>query len=150
MNPSMSENRRPTSVTLLALFVLGLALWNGLRLVQAIVFWSILKEYQAGPGPLYAAISGGVWLLAGLFIVWGLWRAKAWARFAALGGAAGYGSWYWFDRLVLQEPHSNWPFALVSTVIFISVFGVLFRHRTIHFFQSRHNDKRITPNEKNK
>lgn len=157
----MSENRRPISVTLLALFVLGLALWNGLRLVQAIVFWSILKEYQAEPGPLYAAISGGFWLLVGLSIVWGLWQGKAWAWFAALGSAAGYASWYWFDRLVLQEPHSNWPFALVSTVIFISFFSVLFFRGTIrffyhkspsafHFFQSWHNSTRITPNEKNK
>ncbi len=161
MNPSMSENRRPTSVTLLALFVLGLALWNGLRLAQVIIFWSILQEYQAEPGPLYAAISGGFWLLVGLPIVWGLWRGKAWARLAALGGAAVYGSWYWFDRLVLQEPHANWPFALVSTVIFISSFSVLFRRGASHFFhqkspatfqffQSWHNNTRITPNEKNK
>jgi hypothetical protein len=157
----MSENRRPTSVTLLALFVLGLAFWNGLRLVQAIIFWSILVEYQAAPGPLYAAIGGGVWLLAGLSIVWGMWQGKVWAWFAALGGLAGYVLWYWFDRLVLQEPHSNWPFALVSTFISILFFSVLFRGNAIHFFsqespsvfhffQSRHNGKRITPNEKNK
>jgi hypothetical protein len=130
----MSEHRRPTSVTLLSLFILGLSLWNGLRLVQAIAFWSILEEYQASPGPLYIAISGGTWLLTGLFIVWGLWRGKVWAWIAALGSMLSYGTWYWFDRLVLQEPHSNWPVALVFTVIFISFFSVLLRHRTIAFF----------------
>lgn len=157
---SMPENRRPTGVTLLALFILGMALWNGLRLVQAIVFWSIMKEYQAEPGPLYTSISGGVWLLAGLSIVWGLWKEKGWARFAALGSAAVYGFWYWFNRLVMQEPHSNWPFALMSTLISISFFSVLFRRSAIHFFdqktpfvfsffKSRYNDSRKTPNKKN-
>jgi hypothetical protein len=118
----MHKNRRPTGVTLLALFVLGLALWNGLRLEKAIVFWSILKEYQTKPGPLYAAISGGIWLLTGLSIVWGLWQGKNWAWFSALIGAGGYGSWYWFDRLVLQEPHSNWSFALAFTILLAGFF----------------------------
>jgi hypothetical protein len=157
----MSENRRPIVVTLLALFVLGLALWNGLRLIQSLVFWSILKEYQASPGPLYTAISGGVWLLAGLSTTWGLWQGKVWAWFTALGGVLGYASWYWSDRLVFQTPHSNWPFALAFTVISIAFFSVLFHRGAIHFFfqkspssflfsRCRHNNTRITSNKKNK
>jgi hypothetical protein len=156
----MSETRRPTSVTLIALFVLGLALWNGLRLVQAIVFWSILKEYKAEPGSLYAALIGGVWFLAGLSIVWGLWQGKAWAWFAALGGAPGYASWYWFDKLVFQEQHSNWAFSLVSTVISMSFFSILFHRSAIHFFhqnsrfrfcyfKTRHDRMRITTKKEN-
>jgi hypothetical protein len=156
----MSKIRRPPSITLLALFILGLSLWNGLRLVQAIAFWSILKEYQATPGPLYTATSGGFWFLVGLFIVWGLWQGKAWAWSSALGGTLGYGFWYWFDRLVFQEPHSNWHFALASTVILILFFIVLFSHSVIIFFfqrspsalrpfQFRHNNKKIKPPNEN-
>ncbi len=136
--PKSETNHRPIRVTLLALLSLAIAIWNGLRLEQALVFWSILKEYQAEPGPLYTAICGGFWLLAGLFIVWGLWWGKAWAWFAALGGAAGYGSWYWFGRLVLQKPHSNWPFALVTTVIFLFIILlILFSSRDRKFFSKR-------------
>ncbi len=130
----MPENRRPTSVTLLALFSLALALWNGLRLVQAISFWNIIIEYEGKPGPLYLAISGGLWFIAGLSIAWGLWQRKTWAWFAAVFGFGGYGSWYWFDRLFLQEPHSNWPFALASTVFFLSCLGMMLRRSVILFF----------------
>jgi len=157
----MSEDRRPTSVTMLAVIVLGLALWNGLRLMQAISFWSIIKEYHGDPGPLYVAICGGFWFLAGLSITWGLWHRKTWAWFGALGGVICYGFWYWFDRLVFQKPHSNWPFALASTIFFISCFSIMIRRGVIqfffqkspsitHLFQFRVKGKRITLNKKNK
>jgi hypothetical protein len=135
----MSENRRPTGVTLLVLFVLGVALWNGLRLLQTIVFWSILKEYLAKPGPLYAAISGGVWFLGGLSIAWGLWQGKNWACFAALGGVASYGSWYWVDRLVLQTPHANWLFSLAITILLegCSAFLLLSPKTRVYFLRKR-------------
>jgi len=133
----LESNHRPTSVTLLVLLTLAIAIWNGLRLVQSIVFWSILKEYHADPGPLYGTLIGGGWFLVGLPIAWGLWHGKAWAWFSALVGAVGYGSWYWFDRLVLQEPHSNWPFALVLTIISLSFLCVLFRRSPILFFYQK-------------
>ena len=130
-------NPRPTRVTLLAWLAFAIALWNGIRLVQAIIFRSVLKEYQAAPGPLYAAVSGGFWLLTGLAIAWGLWRGKSWAWFATLGGAAGYGSWYWFDRLILQKPHSNGPFALVTTVVILFVILlILFSPRARKYFSN--------------
>jgi UDP-N-acetylmuramyl pentapeptide phosphotransferase/UDP-N-acetylglucosamine-1-phosphate transferase len=160
-NSNMSEDRRPTSVTILAVFVLGLALWNGLRLIQAIGFWSIIKEYHSEPGPLYIAICGGSWFLVGLLITWGLWQRRTWAWFCAIGGTIGYGFWYWFDRLVFQKPHSNWPFALVSTIVFLLWASIMIRRDVIqfffqkspsitHLFQSRFKSTKIAPNEKNK
>jgi hypothetical protein len=130
----MSDNRRPTSITILSIFILGLAIWNSLRMVQAIVFWSILTEFQSSPNPLYLAISGGIWFLAGFSIFIGLRKGKAWAWYTALAGAAGYTCWYWLDRLVIQEPHSNWPLALVLNVLFISLFGILFRRNVVRYY----------------
>jgi hypothetical protein len=113
--------RRPFAATLLAMLVLFLAAWNGLRLAGAIASWRILAEY--GARPPYLAASGGFWLLAGLSLAWGLWRGKAWARGAALLTTALYTAWYWFDRLAFQPvPHANWPFAL--TVNFFILFFV--------------------------
>jgi len=157
----LESNHRPTSVTLLVLLTLAIAIWNGLRLVQSIVFWSILKEHHADPGPLYGTIFGGCWFLAGLSIAWGLWHGKTWAWFSALVGAVGYGSWYWFDRLAFQEPHSNWPFALVLTIISLSFLSVLFRRGPILFFYQKSpssflffrsllTSKRTASNNKNK
>jgi hypothetical protein len=126
--------KRPLRVTLLAVYVFLVACWNGLRLGSAIFYWKTLAEY--GSHPLYIAISGGVWFIAGLLLAWGLWRGKAWAWIAATGSAAGYGCWYWLDRLVLQKPHANWPFALIFTIVsLLFILLILFSRNTRRFFQ---------------
>jgi hypothetical protein len=70
--PNSETNFRPIRVTLLALLMLVIALWNGLRLGQAIFFWKTLQEY--GASPWYIVISGGFWLLGGLALAWGARR----------------------------------------------------------------------------
>ena len=126
-----------------ALSILGAALWNGLRLSQAFFYWSILKEYHAEPGPGFAAITGGFWLVTGLIIFWGLWQLKSWARFGAIGVSLAYGSWYWLDRLILQKPHSNWPFSLGITILFllISVY-ILYSPRVKKCYQRDTHDRK--------
>jgi hypothetical protein len=127
--------RRPRRVTLLALAALLLSAWNGLRLGEAIAFRQVLHEYGAQPGPVFLAVSGGVWLAAGLVVAAGLWRGKAWGWYAAAGAAAGYPVWVWFERLVLQQPHANWPFALGVTLACLApVIIILFSGKTISFF----------------
>jgi hypothetical protein len=136
--------RRPRRVTLLALAALLLSAWNGLRLGEAIVFWKTLREYGAQPGPVFLSVSGGVWLLAGLMIVFGLWRGKAWGWYAAAGAAAGYPVGVWFERLVLQQPHANWPFALGVTLACLApVIFILLSRKTISFFnvQRKSNER---------
>jgi hypothetical protein len=124
---------RPFSVTILALFVFCLALWNGLRLGDALYFWKTLAVYNANP--LYLSISGGVWLILGLFLAWNLWSGKIIGPVAGLLGALGYTAWYWFDRLFLQEPHSNWSFALIANfVLLLMILLILFSPRSKRFF----------------
>ena len=135
MMQRVEKKKRPFGVTFLAIYVFCLAAWNALRLGQSIFFWKTLANY--GAHPVYIAVSGGVWLIAGLVLAWGLWLGKPWAWAASLGGAAGYGCWYWFDRLVLQKPQSsNWPLALAVTVaILLFVLLPLFSRSTRRFFQ---------------
>jgi hypothetical protein len=128
--------RRPQRVTFLACAAFLVAAWNGLRLGEAIIFWHTLRGYGARPDPLYTAVSGGIWLIAGLILTGGLWRGRAWAWYAALGSAAGYPVWVWFDRLALQQPHANWPFALGVTLACLSIFFILlFTRKTLSFFE---------------
>ena len=125
---------RSTGITILAIFVFLLAAWNGLRLGETIFFWKTLKTY--GAHPLYIAISGGVWFIAGLLLFWGLWFGKPWGWASALGGTVGYFAWYWFDRLVLEQPRVNWPFVLVADIVFLLfIFAILFSRRTRLFFK---------------
>lgn len=128
--------RRPHRVTFLAVIALLLAAWNGIRLGEAITFWQTLREYGARPGPLYILISSGVWVVAGLILTGGIWLGKTWAWYAAIGSAACYPAWIWFDRLVFQQPHANLPFALgVTLASLCMVLAILFTRKSISFFQ---------------
>jgi len=129
------KTRRPTSIRILSLIILGLILWNGFRLTQAIYFSPILNEYRAQPGSLYLAISGGFWFIFGLFIAWGLWWKKTWAWYTSIFSIIGYSIWYWLDRLVLQKPHSNLPFALILTFVFtVLCYGMLLNRKSMRFY----------------
>ena len=128
------KNKRPIRVNFLVIFVLWLAVCNGLRLGETIFFWKTLEYYSAHP--LYIAISGAVWLITGLLLVWGLWLGKAWGWAAMLGGSAGYTAWYWLDRLVVQIPHANWRFVLIGNIVFLLlIFTILFSRQTRRFFK---------------
>ena len=113
--------KRPFSVTILLWLVLSLTAWSGLRLYSAIAWWSPLLEFASPPSPWYIAISGGVWLVASIILLWGMWQAKAWIRYALLGCGAGYTVWYWCDRILLQTSNTNWPFALFVTVTLLII-----------------------------
>jgi hypothetical protein len=119
--------------------------WNGIRLGETIFFWKTLGQY--GAHPLYIAINGAVWLIAGLLLLWGLWLGKAWGWAAVLGGTVGYTTWYWYDRLVVQKPHANWPFVLIGNIIFLLlIFTILFSSKTRRFFKKdAYEQKSKTP-----
>ena len=126
--------KRPLRILVLAIFVVLFSIWNGLRLGETIFFWQTLGTY--GAHPLYIAISGGVWMITGLLLVRGLWLGKAWGWAAALVGTVGYTTWYWFDRLVLQKPHANWPFIMIIDFVFLLIIQlILLSSKTRRFFQ---------------
>jgi len=128
------RSKRPIRVYFLAIFILWLAAWNGLRLGETIFFWRTLETY--GAHPLYIAISGGIWVVSGLLIDWGFFLGKAWGWAATLAGTLVYPAWYWFDRLVLQEPHANWPFVLVVNIVLILIiYSILLSRKTRLFFK---------------
>jgi len=119
-----SRYKRPFSVTILLWLVLSLTAWNGLRLYSAVQWWSALLEFASPPGPWYIAISAGAWLGTSILLLWGMWQAKPWIRYALLGAGAGFTVWYWCDRLFFQAPRANWPFALGATVALLVVTAV--------------------------
>jgi hypothetical protein len=128
------KSSRPKRVTFLAILALIIAIFNGIRIGETIFFWKILIEFDGQS--LYTLISGVVWLLSGLLLVWGLWTGKSWSWGAALGFFITYPAWYWLDRLLVQTPHTNWPFSLRLTVIFLClVLPILFSRRTRRYLR---------------
>lgn len=121
--------KRPWSVTLLALGVLIITATNLTRFVLSLRSWTFLAS-QSGVSPLYLAVSGLIWSVAGSILFWGLWRAKLWAPRLMQAEALTYALYYWLDLLFLKDhPVSgaaggiqvvlptNWQFSTIVTVL---------------------------------
>jgi hypothetical protein len=124
--------KRPWSVTLLVLGVLILTGLNLTRFGLSLIDWSFLAS-QPGVSPYYLAITGFIWTVAGSFLVWGLWRPKAWAPTLMQAEALTYVLYYWLDLLFLKDHTvsgaasilratipTNWLFSASITVIYLT------------------------------
>ena len=130
--------KRPFAVTTLLFMVLCLTVWNAIRLYAAVSDWDALAEFSPRPGPIYIAATASFWALSGLVLFNFLRRPGARApRLAAIYLLA-YTIWAWMDRLLLQQPHPNWPFALSLTLVFVIFFSLLLFDRTLrNYYQQR-------------
>jgi hypothetical protein len=139
-----AKSSRPLGVIVVGMIIIWFSLWNGLRMGMAIFFLNTLEKYHANPFYLFA--SGVLWMIMGLFLIWTLWQRKTWSRLATIEVAVGYTTWYWLDRLILREPHSNWPFSLTTNFILLSlIFFSLFTRKTRQYFTRKHERKSENP-----
>jgi hypothetical protein len=113
------KSNPPFHVTPLLWTVLSLTGWNFFRVWTAIAWSGILAEFTPQPGPLYIGISGAIWSVVGLVLVWAILWAKKWTPRLLVGSAAAYTLWYWIDRLVLQTQRDNWPFTLAVNLLIL-------------------------------
>ena len=121
-------SKPPFRVTLLLCLVLILTAWNAVRLWTAIAWQNVLNEFSTQPVSSITAVSGAIWMVIGIILLWSIWQKKAWAANLLFGATAGYTVWYWSERLIWQNPHPNWPFAVIVNLILI-VF-ILFTRKT--------------------
>ncbi len=82
---------------LLALGLLAASLTGWLRLQFVINAWDFLNQTGVMPGPLYQAIMGGAWGLAGLVCAAGLLLRQRWAPPVTRITVVGLTAWYWLD-----------------------------------------------------
>ncbi len=119
MEPNSTQ--RPLAVTILAVFVLFITSWNGIRAYSAIVNWQVLEEF--GANPVYLLLTGLFWVLAGLWLSQAFWEGRSYAIRAGLAAAGLYLCWYWSDRLIFQPAQApNLLFSMVVSVIFLAFF----------------------------
>jgi hypothetical protein len=135
---------RPASVTILALGVLSLALFNLLGLVQILSNWDFLKNLL----PFTPAVLGLFrlsWGVAGLVISWGLWTGRNWAPNATRLTGLIYAANIWLYRLFLYAPavkgSNNLFVAFVILSILILIFWALARKQAKQFFGVQHEHK---------
>lgn len=122
----INNEERPFRVTILAVFVLSITVWNVIRAWSAIANWTTLQEF--GAPAAYILVSGLVWGVAGAWLTYALWSAKGAAFSGGLIVAGLYAAWYWFDRLFIQpSPAPNLLFSLVVSGVLAAIFiGGLF------------------------
>ena len=136
-NPS----RFPFRITLLIWLVLITTAWNVVRLATAWSWRTTLQTYAPHPGVAYIAITGLIWTLLGLSVLWSIWRGARWTRPLLLIATIAYCVWIWADRLITQNPlHANWPFDLFVTVILLgfTAYVVLDPHNEAYFRKEKH------------
>ncbi len=133
-------SKLPIRATLTIWLVLLLTAWNALRVWTALSWQAVLIEYHAQPAPWVTAVTGGLWTALGLLIIWSIWQSKTWAGKILFGAAIGYTVWYWSERLIWQEAHPNWVFAVIlnlTLVVFI-IFTTKLLTREAHEQNSQH------------
>ena len=115
---------RPLNIKLLAFLAISLSLVNMVRVIASIKYWQTLVQYDARSGPGYSLTTGLIGAVAFFILFLGIWNHKPWAWRWTFYSAFIYSSWYWLDRLLLQYPRPNWPFALIVNTIMILVTAV--------------------------
>jgi hypothetical protein len=123
--------KRPFGVTLLLWLVLSLSAWGAIRLFAALRWWDVLYEFEARLSPLYLSITGAGWIVAGGVLLWSLFSAKSWARTAILISAFLFLTEYWIERIVFEAPRANFPFALIISILLLTItFASAFNRKT--------------------
>jgi hypothetical protein len=103
---TLQVKKRPWSVTLLAGIVLIITIINLIRFVLSLRYWTFLSSLSA-VSPVYLAITGLVWSMAGVAVVWGLWTAKPWGPRLMQAVGLSYALYYWLDLVFLKEHPIN-------------------------------------------
>jgi hypothetical protein len=125
----------PLRITLLLWLVLIIMAWNIVRLVTSIAWRDTLETYVPWPGPFYIGITGAIWALTGLVLLWGFIRGAVWSRIAILGTSFIYVVWFWMDRLFIQpQVRTNWPFDLLITIILLGFTTAVVLDRRNHIY----------------
>jgi len=116
---------RPFYIWVLAAILLLFALMNALRLRSALAAWDSLAAFGTQPGPLYIAVTGGIFTLAFLLaagVLLARWRSARWPVTLVV---LAYALWYWVDRILFNSDGrlENTPF-LACLTVFLLLFAL--------------------------
>ncbi len=120
--PPNAIQHRPFLLSLVSWTFIFIILMAWLRFFGAISNSSFITLLGMRPElPIYLMLSGFIWGLIGLPVVWGLWRRRPWTLKAVWVAAIFYALSYWLERIFLWEDAQNWPFVLAVTIIWLLI-----------------------------
>ena len=127
--------KRSFGVTLLLWLVLSLSVWGLVRLLAALRWWDVLNEFDARLSPLYLSITGAGWAAVGGILLWGIFSGKRWTRLAIPVSVFLWLTAYWIERIFFEAPRANLSFALIASILLLTVTLVsAFNRKTKEFF----------------
>lgn len=129
---------RPRSVTLLALWMLGLGAFHLLGAVSGIQRYTYLSGARLSLPPVYLILSSVVWGVVFLALAVGLGWLKNWGRVGTLVAFPLYLAQGWLDRLAFSRSdyaEVTIPWAVLWSLVSLAlVCGVLFRGKVQESF----------------
>lgn len=100
------------------------------RLVTAVNNWYWLDFAKLNPGPLYLAITGGLWGVTALAALLWMVPRRPGSRIVGLSAAVFFALTYWIDRLFISthpEGAGNTPFAIFLTIFLLAYVYLVLR-----------------------
>lgn len=138
--------KRSFGVTLLLWLVLSLSVWGLVRLLAALRWWDVLNEFDAHLSPLYLSITGAGWAAVGGILLWGIFSGKRWTRLAIPVSVFLWLMGYWIERIFFEAPRANLSFALIASILLLTVTLVSACNRKTREFFIR-SEEHEQPNE---
>lgn len=140
----IARRKRPFSVTLLTLLVLTITILHWIRFFMALSWWDFLETLPR-VSPLFLTLTGFIWGVAGLPLIWGLWLGLRWAPQATIMVSLLYSTYYWIDRIFVANfavDRGRWPFlAGMTLLLLVFVLLTLTRSDSRYFFQRVKREK---------
>lgn len=134
---------RPFLVTLVALLVLTITGIHLVRLIQTLSWWDFLSSLPR-ISPVYLALTGLFWTLAGLPIVIGLWSGRPGTPKATRMLALAYALYVWLDRILVSDTGRemvNLPFSIAVTAVFLFIVFWTFSRRNVKDYFGELNEQ---------
>ena len=127
--------KRPFGVTLLLWMVLSLLAWGAIRFSATLRGWDVLVEFRSAVSPWYLSITGAAWSVVGGVLLWSAFTGKKWTARAILTSISIWLIEYWIERVFYQQTRANLPFALVGSILILSITLIsTLHHSTQNFF----------------
>lgn len=135
-NHSGNKTTRPGRPFLVKLLVWAYGFWSllgWLRFFRTVIDRDLVLELLPNSIFVYLIITGLVWGLTALPVIWGLWRGEPWAGKLTWFVAVLFPAIYWFERQILWKDSTsqgNWLFMLILTGVWMGLVFWALRSKT--------------------
>jgi hypothetical protein len=135
---SERKTKRPRIITYLSILAFVFSIFHLIRFSQALIQRDILIDLPLSISPLYLVVSGLVWGLSALVLVWSLWTGRSWARAFCLIFSLIYTFFFWIDLIWVADPivlQTRWLFNLGLTLLALtSIYLILKSESSRNYF----------------